>query len=209
MIRKNRLAAFTLIEILFVIILMALITTIAIPKVTSTLGLSIRSSVLKVSGFLESAYQQAALSHKRIRINIDLDHGDYWADDIVETQEIPLIDEGTKLDDVLNEFRKRSESHDESDEDKKKKEAAQYKKIDLPTLQPSKLASGLKFKSVMFPGKEKTEDKGVASFFISSSGMNDKVVIFISHDDTTYSIIFPPMTGKSRVEKGEVDAKDL
>lgn len=208
--RAKKNAAFTLIEILFVIILIAIISTVVLPKVSSTFGLSIKSSVLQVSGFLESAYSQAVLSHKKIRLNFNMDTGEYWADDYADATTIPLITENTKLDDILNTFRKRSEE-DESEEEIKKREDERFQKIETATLKTSKLPSSLKFKSIIFPAKENEGNKngGIVSFFISSSGINDEVVIYLSHKDNTYSIIFPPTNGKPRIEKGEVDTKNL
>lgn len=208
MLHAKRRAAFTLIEILFVIVLIAIISTVVIPKVSSTLGLNIKSNVLQVTGFLESAYQQAILSHKRVRLNFDMDTGNYWADDYADASGIPLITESTNLDDILNTFRKRSEE-EESEEEIKKKDAERFQKIETATLKPSKIPSSLKFKSIIFPAKDETKNGGTVSFFISSSGINEEVVIYVSHNDDTYSIIFPPTNGKARIEKGEVNVKDL
>lgn len=199
--------AFTLIELIFVITLIALLATVALPRVTSTLGMNIKSNVLEVAGFLQTGYTQAILSHKKIRITMDLDKGTFWAEDVLEPKLIPMIAETTNLDEILNTFRKRSEE-DESDEDKAKREAEAFQKIESSGLQSGKIDSSLKFKSVIFPGKDSIITSGTASFFISASGINDEVVIYLSHGDNVYSIIFPPITGEPRVEKGEYVAKN-
>lgn len=201
--------AFTLIEMVFVIILIALITTIAIPKVSSTLGLSIKSNVLQVSGFLQAAYQQAILTHKKIRITFNMDTGEYWAENPVEAQLTPLINETTNLDEILNTFRKRSEEDPTPDEEeKKKRDAAAFQKIETAILKSDKIDSSIKFKSIIFPGKDEAVNGGTVSFFISGSGVNQEVVLYMAHgEDNIYSIIFPPVTGKPRVEKGEYVAE--
>lgn len=197
--------AFTLIELIFVITLIALLATVALPRVTSTLGMNIKSNVLEVAGFLQTAYTQAILSHKKIRITMDLDKGNFWAEDVLEPKLIPMITEGTNLDEILNTFRKRAE---EDDDENKEKEASEFQKIESSALHSGKIDSSLKFKSVIFPGKDSTITSGTASFFISASGINDEVIIYLSHGDTVYSIIFPPMSGEPRVEKGEYEAKN-
>ncbi len=210
MIRSDQRSAFTLVELLFVIVLIALITSVAIPRISSTLGLNVRSNVLKVTGFLEIGYQQAILSHQKIRMNFDMDQGTYWAENYVEAQGIPMINETTNLDEILNTFRKRSEEPEDSEENKKAADALHFQKIESQVLKPSQIDSSLKFKSIIFPGKHQTNTQGIVSFFISASGLNDEVVIYVSHgEDVTYSIIMPPMTGKPRIEQGEADVKDL
>lgn len=198
--------AFTLIELVFVIILIALITTIAIPKVSSTLGLSIKSNVLQVSGFLQASYQQAILTHKKIRVTLNMDTGEYYAENPIDAETIPLITETTNLDEVLNTFRKRAEEDNTnfSEADQKKKESASFQKIETAILKSDKIDSSLKFKSIIFPGKDETVNAGIVSFYISGSGINQEVILYLSHgEDDVYSIIFPPITGKPRIEKGE------
>ena len=197
---------FTLIELIFVIILVALITTVAIPKVSSTLGLNIKSSVLRVAGFLQAGYQQAILTHKKIRVSFDLDTGQYWAENMAPAESIPMINEGTNLDEVLNAFRKREEEENSNDEEEmKKREAAKFQKIESVVLKSGQIEPPLKIKSIMFPGEDKTENQGTVSFFISGSGINEEVILYVAHGDSdnVYSIIFPPMTGKAKIEKGE------
>jgi len=206
MLRNRTHGAFTLIELVFVIILIALITTIAIPKVSSTLGLSIKSNVLQVSGFLQAAYQHAILTHKKIRVTFNMDTGEYYAENPVDQQLIPLINETTNLDEALNTFRKRSEENDSNldEEEKKKKQAAEFQRIETAILKSDKIDSSLKFKSIIFPGKDEVVNAGVVSFYISGSGINQEVIMYVAHgEDNIYSIIFPPVTGKPKIEKGE------
>lgn len=207
-IRFRRSKAFTLIELIFVIILVSLITTIAIPKISATLGLNIKSNVLQVAGFLEAGYQHAILSHKKIRMSINMETGEYWAENLAEPNLLPLISESTNLDDALTDFRKRAEEdNSNNEEDKKKKEAAKFSKIEAAVLKSDKINSSIKFKSISFPGKDESMTTGIVSFFISGSGVNDEVIIYLAHgEDNGYSIIFPPMTGKARIEKGEFEA---
>lgn len=203
---KNLRQAFTIIELIFVIILVALITTVAIPRVSSTLGLNIKSSVLKISGFLQAGYQNAILTHKKIRITINMDTGEYWAENMLPSQSVPMISESTNLDEVLNTFRKREEEENSNDEEeKKKREAESFQKIESAVLKSGQIKEPLKFKSIIFPGRDKIENAGIVSFFISGSGINDEIIFYIAHGDSdnVYSIIFPPMSGKPRIEKGE------
>ncbi|MEZ4845881.1 MAG: prepilin-type N-terminal cleavage/methylation domain-containing protein [Bdellovibrionota bacterium] len=204
--QRNSRNAFTLIELIFVIILVALITTVAIPKVSSTLGLNIKSSVLRVTGFLQAGYQQAILTHKKIRVTFNMDTGQYWAENMAPAESIPLINETTNLDEVLNTFRKREEEENSNDpEEIKKREEAKFQKIESVVLKSGQIEPPLKIKSIIFPGEDKTETQGTVSFFISGSGINEEVILYIAHGDSdnVYSIIFPPMTGKAKIEKGE------
>ncbi len=73
----RRAAAFTLIEMLAVVALMAVMATLVLPNLSSLQGRGLRNEALQMAGQLELARQRSVMTGVPHRVLIDLDAGSY------------------------------------------------------------------------------------------------------------------------------------
>ncbi len=209
--RRGRPQAFTLIELIFVIFLVSLLSSIALPKVSNLTGINLRNGATQVAGFVKASYEYSVMRHEKIRIRFDLGRGVYWAESYEEPPLIPLLDDETKLDKALEAFEKRDDHlRDLSDDEKKAEDELLFKKLDAPNLRLTTLPQAIRFKGVYTASEGKTVESGVPWVDLSPSGFVPKTIIYVSNDrEDAYSIILEPLGGRTRVEKGEVRPDEI
>ncbi len=196
---------FTLIELIFVLLVMALLGSVAIPKTTAILGMNLKSGATRVGGYLQRGYERSVMRHQRLRIRFDLEKNRYWAEEYREPEMIPLIDADSKLEEVEELFEKKLEEADLTDEEKQEKMMETFQVVDEKNLQPTLLPSGIQFRGVYLSTVGKVVNQGVPWIDLFPSGFNPKAIVYVTNrSGTVYSIIFPPLTGRVRIEKGEV-----
>ncbi len=201
---------FTLIELLAVIALIALLSSVAIPRVSTVLGVNLRTGATKVAGYLQGGYEQAVMRHQKIRIRFDLFRNTYWAEQYQDLPLIPLMDQNTKLDDVINQFEELEETPPLTPEEQLFKEQERYKKTDLTGLKPQALPSGIRFKGVYLASEGKVIEEQAPWVDFSPSGFGSKAIVYVSNKaGDVFSIIIPPLGGRARVEKGEIRPDDV
>ncbi|MFH1018155.1 MAG: type II secretion system protein [Pseudomonadota bacterium] len=204
--RRARTRAFTLIELIFVMFLISLLSSMALPKVSNMTGINLRNGATGVAGFVRAAYEHSVMRHQKIRIRFDLERRLYWAESYEEPPTIPLLDEDTKLDKIMQDFEKRDEHMRElSDDEKKAEDELRYKKLDAPNLKPKALPQSIHFKGVYTASEGKSVETGVPWVDLSPGGFVQKTIIYVLNDrDDAYSVILEPLGGRTRVEKGEL-----
>jgi prepilin-type N-terminal cleavage/methylation domain-containing protein len=200
---------FTLIELVFVMILVALMGGVAMPRITSTMGLKNKSSAIKMAGFLQNTYQQALLSHQAHHVIFDLERNEFWAEKIAPAEPEPLLDESVDVDEVLMAFRKQAETFSDPEEIEKRK-MARRSKITDGQLKPSQLQAPLSVAKVFIQGQTEQDQQGIYTIPISASGYHPFAIVYIAlREEIVYSIVFPPLGGRATVEKGEVDPDEV
>jgi len=203
-------SGFTLIELVVVVFLIALLSSVTLPRVSNLLGVNLKSGASEVAGYLRHAYEQAALRHERIRVRFDLERGTYWAEAYVEPKPIPLLDENSKIDEAINRFEDMEEELSLSEEEKLAAEQKRYEKLEGGTLKPAKLPRQIKFKGVYTAGEEKEVDQGSPWIEFSPGGYVPKTIVKVMNDnEDIYSIVVPPLGGRPKVERGDVRPSDV
>jgi len=77
----HHVSGFSLVEITIVIVLIALLATMAVPTLSSLVGADLRSNTNQLRGFMREAYTSAALSGKQYRIVFLIDKRTYWVEE--------------------------------------------------------------------------------------------------------------------------------
>jgi prepilin-type N-terminal cleavage/methylation domain-containing protein len=204
---KPKQSGFTLIELIFVVLMIALLSSFTLPKVSNMAGFNLKSGATQMAGYLRSAYEESVLRHKRVRVRFDLANARYWAESYEEGSDlIPLIDEETKIDDVLEKFEKRStDGKDLSDEEKMERESERYKKVEGGSLAATHLPHDIKFKGIFTSTEGKLIADGTPWVDFTPGGFAPKTIVYVMNDrEQLYSIILQPLGGRTRIERGEV-----
>jgi len=206
--RKSK--GFTLIELMFVLILLALMTRLAIPKASNLLGFNLRSAATEVASYLRSAREQAVMRHERLRVRFDLANGSYWAETLDEEPVIPLLTSQTDIDKAIQQLRERTEQDLPSEEEKLARDAARYKKMDTGSLKTAQLPQNIRFAGVFAGGKEGVVKEGSPWVEFAPGGFAPKTLVYVTNDsEEQYSILLESLTGRPRVIKGEVRPDEM
>ncbi|MCB0272370.1 MAG: prepilin-type N-terminal cleavage/methylation domain-containing protein [Bdellovibrionales bacterium] len=206
---KQHTNAFTLIELIFVMILLGLLAGFAIPKMANIAGLTQKTQVTKMAGFLTRAYQMALLRGKNFRLVIDLGEKKFWIEEEIPPQTKPLLPDEFNVDDVLMEFRKEAETYMD-EEEIEKRQNARFAKLEDKDIQPSSLPSPLFIDSVYLGTLGEKIREGVVYIPISHAGYHPTTIIYIARsDEIKYSLFFPSLSSRVQIEKGELAPDDV
>ncbi|MCI5071580.1 hypothetical protein MRY82_01380 [bacterium] len=207
---KKIFSAFTLIELMFVIVLLALFARLTLPKFNQITRGNLRSTATKLSGFFKAAHDRAIMRSEHIRIYFDLDANTYWASVFVPVEKMPLLDSSTDIDDAILAFEKLAE--DSIGDSEPEKQEATFETLKERNLKKSKLPSGLRIKHIYKAsiGNDQNnindvENEGRIYLDFYPNGFSTQSIVYLENDyENIYSIIIPPIGGQSRIEKGEV-----
>jgi prepilin-type N-terminal cleavage/methylation domain-containing protein len=78
---RGMLRGFSLIEVTIVVVLIALLATIAVPTLSSLVGADLRSNTNQLRGLMRETYTSAALSGKQFRIVFLVDKRTYYVEE--------------------------------------------------------------------------------------------------------------------------------
>ncbi len=78
MLAARRQGGFTLLEVLIVMLIMAMVAGIALPRFQAFLGSRLKSDMRALIGTVELAFFLATSQKKPVRINFDISRGQYW-----------------------------------------------------------------------------------------------------------------------------------
>jgi prepilin-type N-terminal cleavage/methylation domain-containing protein len=201
---------FTLLELVFVLFLLAILARMALPKASNLLRINLRSAATEVAGYLRGAYEQSIMRHERLRVRFDLAQGTYWAETYREPEGIPLLDADTKLEEVIPQLQDRAEAPELTEEEKLEKEAARYEKVQRGNLKATRLPDNIRFSGVYVAGGEQVMKQGSPWVEFSPGGYAPKTVVYVINTrEEVYSVVLQPLTGRPKVERGEVRPDDV
>lgn len=209
-IHKKKFSAFTLIELMFVIVLLALFARLTLPKFNQVTKGNLRSTATKLSGFFKAAHDRSVMRSEHIRIYFDLNANTYWASVFTPVERMPLLDSSTDLDDAILAFEKLAE--DSIGDSEPEKQDPTFEALKDRNLKKSKLPSGLRIKHIYKAsiGNDQNsssdqDNQGRIYLDFYPNGFSTQSIVYLENDyENVYSIVIPPIGGQSRIEKGEV-----
>lgn len=189
--RRRDSSGFSLIEILVGLTLIALVTAIMIPNMTSVFRASLDSYARKAANLFREARDYAILTNRVVRIQFDLDKQEYWVEDAPAAVLLP------KKNDVAYE--------DMSDEEKEK-EAKRQKQFQMTkglTKKKTGIPNGLRIQAVLSPRSQKAITEGTADIYYFPHGIAEAAVVHLEDlEGNKRSLVIHPVTGKTRVHAG-------
>lgn len=193
-----------MIELVFAMFILALITRITLPKFNSVLRLNMKSGASRVAAYLQAAYERSIMRHERIRVSFDPESGKFWAEIRKPLSVDPPWTADTKIEDAIDKLEERAEKADE----RKKAGAApfDYEKLEAEDLKGGELPPGVRVKGVYLLAEKRLLTDITPYIEFSPSGFASPVIVYLTNDDgDVYSVILSAIGGKTRVEKGETE----
>jgi general secretion pathway protein H len=223
---------FTLIEIMVVLAISAMMVAGVVKGFRSLRKADLRESATNLSGAMRYLFDRASVTGKIHRIVIDMETRMYWAevsDDRFyipreETQEQLREREGKEAEEDEDEAKKQERAAKEAESGKgsganssfdlsklevadfrpKRARFASFKDL---ALKPVKLKKQVKVRSVYTPRVTDPLTAGRAYVYFFPLGQTEPAIITLSDvesDDTIYSLVIHPITGRVRIYNQEV-----
>lgn len=179
-------AGFTLVEILIVIGLIALITTVALPTLSKVFRTSAESFARQTALQLREARDRALLTDKIVRLRIDLDKQELWFEEANSNYLLPKPPE--RLPDS------------KTREEQEKKEAEVFHMVKELTREKKAIPKGIKIAQVVSPRNKDPIIDGVVDIYFFNNGNADGASIkFETEEKTGMLLTLHPLTGQSRI----------
>lgn len=180
---------FSLIEILIVISLVVLMTTIGIPSLNNAFRTSNDSYARRMAVSLREARDRAMLTDKLVRFRIDFEKQETWFEEAPSS--------------YLRAKASAKGLSERDREEKEKKEEGAFRLVKELTPEKQKLPNGLKITEIAHPRFKSPLKEGIADVYFYANGSTDGVRIFFETDEgVKQKIILHPVTGQSKLELG-------
>lgn len=188
---NNNCRGLTLIELSFVIILLAMLTTLAAPRFGDITGANLKKSSMRLASLIRYIFDAAIVNNKVYRLNINLKENTYAAEYYEEAA--PLSEE---------------EEKDKKEATKEEQEKQDNFVIDPElTAKPLKPDRGVKFKGVFTATNSKLEEEKIAYIQFYPDGSVDDSYLYLSNDrgENVYTLIIQPLTGRTIIKRGFIE----
>lgn len=180
---------FSLLEVLIVIGLIAVVSTLGVSSLTSAFRAGKDGAPRKVALTLREARDRALLRDLLVRMRVDLDKQEYWFEEAPSSYLLPKPDE-----------RGLSEREREA---RDKTEAGAFR--ESKELSPGKqsLPKGLVISEITSPRAKIPFREGTVDIFFYSSGAADGATIVFTDEEGPQQILtINPLTGQGRIVRG-------
>jgi general secretion pathway protein H len=216
----NNARAFTLLEIMIVIVLLSLLMAVAIPSLGALSGTRLKESASVLGGAVRDTFARTALSGKSARIVFDIDGNSWWVEEAQSVVRLKpfKVEKDREGRVVLDAADKRVENVDADTKDAKEQSKLQllsppaFQKVEGDFGQPQVLPSDVHFKSVWMEHLDERATKGQAALFFFPGGYAEEAHIVLTDDDRgerTITVVLQPLTGEVFLDNDEPRLPDL
>lgn len=166
---------FTLIEVLVVVGIITLITSIAMPSLLSYFQVSLNSASRDLAASLHEAYNAAVVTGKVYRMAYDFKEQSYWvesgpAQTLLDTEATRERAERRKRLSSLSQFKKETTAEESN---------SVFKMDKTITRSKLKLPSGVKFEDVQHQQSPQLTTEGIAYTHFFPSGITERTIIHL------------------------------
>ncbi len=194
----TKIKAFTLIELMVVVALVAGMMSVSIIGLRSIMGVDIKHEISRIAGLISETYSLAIISGKTHRIVFNLDTNSFFVEEKTGDSEniMPELgyEEESKLDEKLKKFR------------------PAFTKVSGLLGETNKLKSGAKFAGLWVEKMPEIVRANQAYIYFFSDGYSQLALVSISEENNesnSISLILQPLTGTVSIQMGEPQTSEL
>jgi prepilin-type N-terminal cleavage/methylation domain-containing protein len=193
---------FSLIEMLVVISIIALITSIAMPTVSSYFQVSINSATRDLATIVKEAYNAAVVTGRVHRVVYDLKKNEYWVeagppDALLDTKE-------------TKEKAERRKRFSRASAEDKEKEGSPFALETTITRKKMSLPRGVTYEDVLTQQATDPINDGTAYTHFFSHGLTEQTIIHLQDQSKHHaSLVVTPMIGNSEVYDRYVNGAEI
>jgi type II secretory pathway pseudopilin PulG len=200
----RKLYAFSLLELLVVIVLLAGLFAIAIPSIRSLGGLDLKSQIIKIAGLTSEVYALAAISGKTHRIVFDLDTQKYWVEE--KASDVGEIMPELGYEDLFKE--RQGKNNEPAD-----RFVPSFKEVSGDLGEKFELDKNLVIHGVWTEDMTDIARTGKARIYFFSGGYTEVAFISLAikgeENDSSMYLSLEPLTGEVAIDYGEPDTSKL
>jgi general secretion pathway protein H len=199
--RPSRTArAFTLIELLIVLSLIALLAGLAAPAVGSVTGANARKAANQLAGAMRFLYDTAALRHATCRMALDLDGRAWWAECAPGDAAIARRPED-------DEELARRLSGEKNAELRRLLSKTEFGSFKDPLADRRELPGRATFGKIHVEGRRDV-DSGTVYVHFFPGGQAQRATVQVVDGSNKYTVVVEPYTGRARIVPGDVEARE-
>jgi prepilin-type N-terminal cleavage/methylation domain-containing protein len=192
---------FTLIELLVVVALIALISAMVMPSVSSYFQVSLNSATRDIASIVKESYNSTVLTGRVYRVVYDFKKAQYWSES--GPPNVLLDTEASKK---KAEDRARHSRSDEAPQDSSSSfsmdKTITRKKMDLPR--------GVTFEDVLTEQSKDPIKEGTAYTHFFPQGMTEQTIVHLVDSSNHHvSLVIAPLVGKSDVYDRYVTSEEV
>ncbi len=185
---KSNNSGFTLIELLVVVALIALITVMTLPGMSSYFRISMNSITREMATTIREAYNSTMVTGRVHRLAMDLEKNKYWVESGPRTYLLH-----TKESKEKEEYRLRWFSD--------KKKTSDFRIEPTITRKPISLPDDVKFKDIITQQNDDPITEGMAYIHFFPNGIAEQSIIHLEDQgENQVSLVVSALIGKTKVE---------
>jgi general secretion pathway protein H len=221
--QRRRVRAFTLVEILVVITIVALMMGASVYSFRAVTKSELRGSASKLAGAIRYCFDRSVTTGAYFRIVLDLDGNKYWAERSserfylssgkekapgrgqafdVDADEARKAEDDKKVDDQLKALGGVAATLDPPPRPKRAKFQT-FKDATLPQVKLKKA----RLIDVLTPRQPEAYSKGRAYLYFFPDGHTENAVVRLSDGDAWYSLVVHPLTGRVELRPQKVELR--
>lgn len=202
----------TLIELVGVVSIIALLFTAVTLSMSNVVRADLKAEASKLSSTIQAVYNRSATRNAYYRMVFDLEEGEYWSE-LAEKRF--FIGQGKEEDEPQEGFKEKD--HDAQQAGKVQiletaegpaMHRASGDEVKDALVRRVKLGRGLSLGGLMTTHQRDVRRDGRGYIYFFPNGYVERALIYLTDGDAVYTVATQPLTGRTRVLRGEVAPGD-
>jgi general secretion pathway protein H len=199
---------FTLIELGMVIGILALAALVVVPSIEAAFGVKTREEAGKVAGSIRAMYGESVLSGRTCRLVFDLDNRAYWPECAEGRVRVAGMEESNRGKRVEEEDLSETGTEEQRETRQQLAQRSAFGGYESGLAPKRSLPEEVEISAVWTQHQTEPYEAGTAFLYFWPNGQSERAYIYVSDDESDFTIIVNPMTGRTKVVPEWIDVPD-